>query len=53
MYQVNDLVKPKHPFNVPFNGVYSVERIEIVNGLPVYFLVGIEGGFDESWLEAA
>ena len=57
MFNVGDSVRVKHPFDEPYAGVYVVERIELVDGDvpadPVYFLVGIDGGFDHRWLEAA
>lgn len=54
MFNVGDTVHVLHPFDAPYGGTYVVERIELVDGdVPVYFLVGIDGGFDHRWLEAA
>ena len=57
MFNIGDTVRVKQPFDEPFAGVYVVERIELVDGDvpadPVYFLVGIDGGFDHRWLELA
>lgn len=57
MFNIGDSVRVLHPFDEPYSGVYVVERIELVDGDvpadPVYFLAGIDGGFDHRWLEAA
>lgn len=45
--QVGDKVRVKHPFNTTFDGVYTIVSIEG----NTYFLDGIEGGFDASYLE--
>lgn len=46
--QVGNKVKVKYPFGLTFEGEYTI--IDIKGS--VYFLEGIEGGFDAQYLEA-
>ncbi len=46
--QPGDKVIIKPPFGLTFTGQYTI--IDVVDG--VYFLNGIEGGFDPMYLEA-
>lgn len=43
---IGDKVKVKEPFSFTFSGVYTIMNIQ--DG--VYFLEGIEGGFDATYL---
>lgn len=53
MFAIGDMVRILSPFNEPYSGEYVIERIEFVNvDTPVYFLTGIEPGFNAIWLEA-
>ena len=46
-------VRVKEPFMDTFPGVYRVSSIDsTVEGGPVYFLEGVESGFDLKFLEA-
>ncbi len=46
--QVGDKVRVKYPFGITFDGEYTTANI--IGS--VYFLDGIEGGFDAMYLEA-
>lgn len=50
MFNVGDQVRVLPPFGYTFTEVYTIVSI---NADGVYFLTGIEGGFDEIYLEAA
>lgn len=45
---IGDKVRVLHPFDCPFDGEHTI--VDIING--VYFLSGIDGGFDAMYLEA-
>ena len=51
--QIGDRVRVNPPFHAFFPDNYVIERIEDVDGTPVYFLTGIEGGFAPMYLELA
>ena len=50
MFSVGDLVRVLPPFGYTFTGVYEITSVDASG---VYFLGGIEGGFDAVYLEAA
>ena len=46
--QVGDKVRVKYPFSATFDGVYTIASYEF----GVYFLEGVDGALDETYLEA-
>lgn len=53
MLEVGDLVRILPPFSDTFDGTYVIVSVQSEGGSTAYFVGGIEGGFDASYLELA